>query len=617
MTANPSDATTNHRKNAGCGLILALIVLVAIGVVITLIGAVAFFGAFNREKAKVEPKTALRLQISGPLNELATTDPSSLLFQGQPGVSYFDVLAAIRRAKTDDRISGIYLNSGDLRCGFAKAIEIRETLLDFKSSGKFIHAYIEFGDELDYLIASTADTLSMAPEGLIDLNGFAVSTLFWRGALDKIGVDIFVDQHEDYKSAAETISRTDFSRPARESIRELLLQRYTFLIDAIANSRNRPAVEVKIALEEGIYTSQGMLEHGLIDRIESKQSVLNRIAAQVDLEKPRLVNVGVYLNSRSGMKGETVNRDHEIALVIGSGTIISGDSGDLEPFSTGMLSSGSLIRSLRQARDNDRVSAIILRIDSPGGSVLASDEIWQELVEIRKDKPIFASMSDLAASGGYYIALACDTLIAHPATLTGSIGVISVIPNFSKLISKMGISADTIKTSPSSDFLDPFLPFTESDKSKFSSIGRKTYLNFVDKVADARELPFDRARELAKGRVWSGADAYSKGLVDTLGGLWTAIEMTKDYLGIPPEEKVRIRFYPEPESAFTMLMKLLTLNMQNPVMQNSSLSDPVRQIWAFLTEAERRQFAYLLQLVHLSRSERLLWALPESLSFDW
>lgn len=617
MTTNTNSDQETSRKRSGCGLLAAVIALLAIGFLVTIIGLISFFTVFRQSPDRVMPKSTLCLEASDIVVELATAEQPPLLAIEPRGTALFDILAAIRRAKEDDHIDGIYFQSGDLRCGFAKAMEIRQELLDFKSSGKTIYAFIEWGDELDYYFASTADTISMAPEAMFEFNGFGTSALFWRGALDKLGIELFVDQHEDYKSAAEVYSRQQFSKEARETLRKLLMQRHSWFIEAISASRNLTPAEVENGLSEGLYTAKAMLEHGLIDAIEPKQKVHERIKNQLDLDEPRFVCLNDYIEAPGSRNKSKINRDHEIAVVVASGTIVSGDTDDYGPLSDGLLASENLIQALRAARDNDRISAIVLRIDSPGGSVLAADEIWQEIREIRKDKPVFASMSDVAASGGYYIAIACDTIIAHPATLTGSIGVISAIPNFSGLLAQMDITVDTVKTSRSAVFLDPFLPFAERDRQKFSNAARETYFRFVEKTANARRMSFEQARDLAKGRVWVGQDAYENSLVDSLGGLWTAIEFTKDYLNIPADERVRIHFYPEPEDLFAALRKWLPLRMSNSQTIEKRLAfASLPQLWMLLRPAERAQLTYLLQLAVMSRKESTLMALPFSLSLD-
>lgn len=631
-------------------------IFVALGV-LALVVITAINSSFKDQAVNVEPNSVLHLKVNGILKEQTATNPFQL-FSGKTdrSITLFDALTAINYAKTDENIKGIYID-GECKAGFVKATEIREALLDFKKSGKFIYAFLETGNENDYYLASVADSVFMPAEGMLEMNGFAVNSAFFKGTFEKLGVSVFVDQFEEYKSAGEAYSRSEYSAPAKEEIRALLAQRTTTFVNAVAQSRSVDEKFVSDVLNRGLYTADSLKAVKFIDAIASEGDVkefiknkannktasIQAAAAKVDADdvqpeenskskksqqkkntsssKLHLITIGSYVNSSSygaGTTGKTVS-DAKVAIISGTGTIVSG-SGESDSDGGELISSGAFIKMLRKVRDNDLIKAVILRIDSPGGSVIASDAIWEEIRKVREKKPVYASMSDVAASGGYYMSMPCDTIIAHPNTITGSIGVIAVIPNFKGTMEKMGVTFDTVKFGQNSLFLDPVHAMSSADKEKFHGMTANMYRRFVSRVAESRKMSFDETRAVAKGRVWTGADAKVHKLVDTLGGLQTAIGIAQRRLGIPESSHVAIEVFPKPKNPVESLLTLLQKGDDEA--ENSfalyvrglaaklNASPETKAFFELLPTQLQTQVRYALHIVAIGAREHAVMALP-------
>ncbi len=509
----------------------------------------------------VRDKSVLILDLSGGLPEYKPQMVFNFGDDGPSGPSLLDVLDALRKAKTDDKIKGLYFRAGGMGIGMAKLAEVRQAIVDFKTSGKFVYAFIDAGTKSHYYLASTADSIYMPQEGMLEFNAFGASAPFMKGLFDKIGVTWHVEQFEEYKSAAETMSRDKWSEPAKEEIRALIAQRSDMFINAVATGRKLDAAVVRSLLDVGMYVPDSLKKYGLIDgfarEAELKERIHMRLNPDDSTDHPSLRTVTISQYMRSKVKSKEETSDMGIAIVYASGPISSGKN--TNPFDASGIYSKTLIRDLRAARDDDDVDAIILRIDSPGGSAYGSDEIWAEILEIRKTKPVYASMSDVAASGGYYIAMACDTIVAHPSTITGSIGVIMAIPNFSGTMSKLGVTMDTVSFGKSSNFLNPLMPSTDADKKQFRSLGEGIYRRFVQKVADSRKMDYEATRLLARGRVWTGQAAKDAGLVDVNGGLIDAINLVKKRIGVSEDSKVHLSLYPERVDNISAILRIFGL----------------------------------------------------------
>lgn len=601
-----------------------LVPLIILGILVAgffiMIGSFYFLfkNSMEPKTVSVKSNTVIQLKVNGELGEYVVARPLSILGQSSSAsVSFLDVLTAVKQAANDEKITGLYYRSGGLYMGFAKATELREALLAFKKSGKFIYAFIEAGAELDYYFASVADSVFMPTEGFIELNGFAVSQIFWKGTLEKLGIEPFVTQFEEYKSAAETYSSAGFSSYSREELQVLLRERFDAYIQAVAESRQLKPPAVRRALQRGVYSADSALALRFIDGLCAESVVKQKMQPPAERQdsnrageyKPRIISISQYVHSYSQQTPENVARDKEIAIVHGSGMMVPGRADGGGPFNDPIIASESFIADLHRAVEDKKVKAIIIRIDSPGGAVLAADAIWAEIQKAKKVKPVYASMSDLAASGGYYMAMACDTIIAHPATLTGSIGVISMIPNLSGTLQKIGATTDTVATSPSALFLNPFMKFSDKDKKIFYQISEPMYKRFVQRVADSRHKTYNQARQVARGRVWSGESAVQVGLVDTLGGLQTALQIAKRRIGVPAKQRVRLRIYPEPRDPLDSF-----LNMFQDSDPQDSMDDALAKLdpsWLALQNTRvRKQLQHLLLLGYYGTDHKPMMAMP-------
>jgi protease-4 len=602
-------------------IILILVVVVGIGI--------AFGNLFDEKPLEVKDHSVLYLHLNYDVSEYTALDPLSF-FTSKKSASFLEILTSIEKAKTDDRIKGIYIKAENSQIGFAKSLELTSAIEEFKKSGKFVYGYLETGDEKDYMLTLPAQKITMPREGIMQIDGFGASSMFLKGFLDKIGVNFFVCGFEDFKSAGDVYARTAFSDSSKYQLQVYVDQLYGHFLNSIVHFRNLDKDKVNDLIDDGLYTAEALKSNGFIDEIDIESKVKDEMAKKSwgseysKDKKLQLVGIEDYVYSEPYKKDEQYDYDNQIGIVYGSGGIMHGDKQELFS-SQKSIFAGQFIANLKKAVDNPKIKAIIIRIDSPGGSVLGSELIWAEIEKAKTKKPVYASMSDVAASGGYYIAMACDTIIAHPATITGSIGVISAIPNFSGAMKTLGITVDTISTNKNTHFMNPMLPPNDKDKAKFYELSKETYFRFVQKVANSRKMTFDYARSVAKGRVWTGADAKRVGIVDTLGDLRDAIKIAKRRIGVPLNKKVIIKFYPKPNDDMMTLFSFFSKSKENEEEQDASieslrsLSVKLGKPADFLTTIRsafppymQKQFDYNLSLLQMSYSENVLAALPYS-----
>ncbi len=641
-----------QRKKSRWWIPLLIVVGVFVLMIVSFIGIIAAIGSsvadsFEEEEVVIKNNSVLYINFKKPLQEYDKSDGFSFDGSSDKTLSFFDALNAIKRAKNDENIKGIYYVANGNLPGMAKMVELQEAMVDFKSSGKFIYSYIETGNKNDYFFALPSDSIFMPREGFIEGQAMGASVMFYKNMLDKIGVNVHVQQFEEYKSFGETFSRTNFSDPAKEELRVLLQQRHELFVSSVASFRNLALQQVAYHVDKGIYRADSLWSYGWINGIATETQVRDIIKSRLGISeqdnsdneegnenkkkkksssKLELVSLKTYAHSNSGTD-ETEIEDKEIAIIYGVGGIRTGKTSS-NPFGGGdmEIASTSFIEDLRRAREDDDIKAIIIRIDSPGGSALASDMIWEEIQKTKKVKPVYASMSDVAASGGYYIPMACDTIVASPYTITGSIGVISVIPNFAGTIDKVGITVDTINMGKSSQFMNPLLAYTDADKARLKGMMEPIYTSFVSKAAQSRKKTYEDMRMLAKGRVWTGADAHKNGLVDVLGGFQTAIDLAKKRIGVKKGNKVQISIYPRQKDKFQELLESFGIGKEKDeedahineqfksfvgnavlesVSEKSALPAPVRQ-----------QITDALNITRIGMKEKVQMALPYSVHFE-
>lgn len=453
-----------------------------------------------------------------------------------------EVCDGILRAADDDAVESLVLHVDGIDWGWARVAEFRDALSQFRSSGKPLHVSLSGGGEQALLVASVADVIAMPETAILQLDGLTMSAMFLRGAYDKLGIKPNFASVGEYKSAVESYTRTGSSPPAREALESLLDDHFAVLVDSLAAARRLSPDSVRRLVDEGPFTAQHAMRAGLVDTLLDEPG-LDALAVHSDGRSFGKVRLTRYLSNEEGLPGEP-----GIALVVASGTIVPGRSRD-NPWSGLECGSETIVDALRDARNRRSVKAIVLRVDSPGGSGQASDDIWQEVQRARAQKPVIASMSNLAASGGYYIACGADAIVADPCTITGSIGVFGGKLNMLGLFQKLGLNIETSSRGKNAEMLSPYRDFTPEEQARYQAQLDDFYRVFVSRVSAGRSMPAGRVDSLGRGRVWSGIAARRFGLVDTLGGLRTAVGIARARAGLGSGEG-RLELYPRPRRSF-------------------------------------------------------------------
>lgn len=474
-------------------------------------------------KVAVTANSIMHVSLDYPISERTDKNPLAAFdfmgFEGKKTLGLNEILGGIEAAKTDQNIKGIYLDVSSLSSGFATIEEIRNALLEFKKSGKFILAYSEVYTQGAYYLATAADKVYLNPEGMVDFRGLSSESMFFKGALDKLGIEAQIIKVGTYKSAVEPFILEKMSEPNRRQVTSFLGSLYDHFLTNISESRKIPkATLFAIADSAKIRDPKDALSYKMVDGLLYKDQVLDELKSRTGIDKKKDVkSVTIEEYASNGDKDKT-SSGNRIALVYASGEIISGEGNDET------IGSERISRAIRKARTDNKVKAVVLRINSPGGSALASDVIWREVLLTKKIKPVIVSMGDVAASGGYYIACAADSIFAQPNTITGSIGVFGIVPNMQKFFNdKLGITFDGVKTGRFADLGDVTRPLTDAEKMILQQEVNKIYNTFTKKVADGRKRSQAYIDSIGQGRVWSGSEALKIGLVDRLGDIDDAI----------------------------------------------------------------------------------------------
>lgn len=536
----------------------ALGTLLAFGVVVLFF--LFFFFALALSSDREPPVVAgstLVLELSGPIPERVTDDPFDRVFAGTPAVDLRDVTLALRKAAVDSRIDAVLLRAHGVDAPWGALQEIRDELLAFKESGKPLIATSGeyYSSEQDYFLNSAADSVFAAPEGLFEFNGFATEVAFFQNALAELDIDVQVVRAGAYKSAVEPFTREDLSPENREQLSALLDTTSSTFLRTVAESR-APSVNAlrRIASEAATLTAKGALEADLIDGLLYEDEVRDVLKQQLDLEDDELPTVALdnYARVSQASAGLEPGDEGEIAVVYAEGQIVTGDTEDLYS-ATPMVGSETFTEAMETAREGDGIGAVVVRINSPGGSASASDAMWRAIELTAREKPVIVSMGGVAASGGYWIATAADSIVADPLTVTGSIGVFGVFFDVSGLLeNKLGVTFDGVQTSPYADMFTGLSAFSEEEEALLERFIDETYRTFLQKVAENRNLSVEKVQTMAEGRVWIGETAKALGLVDVLGSLDTAIRIAAERAGLE-EDTYRIRTLPRPKTFFERL----------------------------------------------------------------
>ena len=462
-------------------------------------------------------------------------------------LTVWSLVRGLQRAAEDDNVKALVLHLGATDWGWGALAEVRDAVQVFRAAGKPVYASVAGGGEREYFLASAAGTIGAPPIAVLQLDGLALSALFLRGTLDKLGVSPNFLQIGRYKSGAEAYTREGMSESARNALDSLLTDTYRVLCDTLSGARGTSPEWIASVLEEGPYTASAAREIGLLDTL----------LYEADLDSMALAAAGratsLKLERYLARTGEPKLGSH-LALVVASGTISSGRSRSAPGGST-ILGSETMIKTLREVRDRESIKAVVLRIDSPGGSSDASDEIWREVARCAEVKPVIATLSNVAASGGYYIAVGADSIVSHPASITGSIGVYGGKLNILGLYRKLGLNVETLARGRHALMFSPFSDFSEEEAERFRAQMQEVYRRFLERVATGRDMEFDAVDSVGQGRVWSGRTAVEIGLVDAWGGFPRALDMARARAGLDPDRELVVEVYPKVER--TLLQSVL------------------------------------------------------------
>jgi protease-4 len=528
-----------------------VLIFIGAAVLVSMGGIVLMYLAIMRGPSVPESAT-LVLRPGGDLQEVVPYDVVGQVF-GREANTVRGFVEMLRKAKRDPRIKTVLLRPSSLQLPYwAKVQELRDAVLDFRKSGKTVVAFLEYGGDREYYLASAASKVFLLPSSPLDLTGVASYEIFLRGAFDKIGAYPDFIHIGDYKSATNQLTEKGFTKAHREMTESLNRDMYDQLVRGIAQSRKKSEADVRALVDQGPFVPEEALRVGLVDDLAYEDELDDRVPALRARTRDNWVEGSDY--QRSQGVGTTSARSR-IAVLYAVGTITSGKSA-YDPLNGSTLGSDTFVQQIRRVRDDDSIKAIVLRIDSPGGSSIASDVIWRELMITREQKPsrpLITSMSDLAASGGYYIALPGQVIVAQPATLTGSIGIFTGKVAIGGTLDKIGVTRETVIAGANADLESPFTPFSPAQRAKMLQLMQGFYEDFVEKTAQSRKTTPERIDAVAQGRVWTGEQAREHGLVDMLGGLDTAVAVAKERAHIPANEEVELVEYPGRRSLYEAL----------------------------------------------------------------
>jgi len=522
-----------------------VITLILVAMSISAVGMLLILSAVGREP-QVPSNSTLVLRIGGDLNEMEPGGVLGPFIEGPPTVR--SVVEMLRKAKTDKRITSLIVKPSGAGALWGKVQEVRDAVADFRRSGKPVVAYLEYGGEQEYYLATACDKVFLMPAATLDLTGMASYELFLRGTLDKIGAYPDTLHIGTYKTAGNTLTEHTYTPAHREMAESLNNDMYEQLVRGIADGRKKSEADVKTLIDHGPFLPEDALRAGLVDDLAYEDELDDKVTLAAG--KSRFVDMNEYRQVSAGSLG--LNRGPKIAVIYATGIITSGRSSH---DTTGGQVAGSetLVEYLRKARADSSVRAIVLRVDSPGGSALASDVIWREVFLTKNQKPLVASMSDVAASGGYYISMPAHAIVAEPATLTGSIGVVLTKFVIDGTLKKLGMNLEGVSQGRYANMYSPVRPFSPEERARMVESMQATYDTFVEKAAQGRNTTPERIDAIGQGRVWTGRQAKEIGLVDELGGLDRAVALAKQRAKIAQDTEVELVIYPPKKSFYDLL----------------------------------------------------------------
>ena len=579
------------------GILLGLVLICVVGIAILV-------SALRGSRPSIRDNSVLALKISGALPDYVPDDPFRRLFGAQPQ-SLSSLLTQFRKAKSDQRISAVLLDIDMSEAGWAKSEEIREAIADFRTSGKPVYAYMETGLNKDYYIATACDKIFVPPPGELFTIGLAADVMFFRGSLDKLGIYPDIYQIGKYKSAADMFTKKEMTPAHREFINSLLDDLYGRYIEGIAKARSKTPEVMKALIDDAPYTAAQAKEAGLIDgtlyRDEVEKELKKRLGYK-DTDDLPVAKAGDYRKVTQESLG--LNKGERVAVVYAAGDIVSGRS-SFGGSGEETIGSESLVKIINGARDDKSIKAIVLRIDSPGGSGLASDIIWRAIESAKEKKPVVVSMSDVAASGGYYIACNANKIVAEPSTITGSIGVLGGKPVVKGFYDWIGVTNEYVLRGQNAGMFRETEKFNDTERKKWEGFLGSTYDDFISKVGKGRGKDKTYIDSIGQGRVWTGSQGKERGLVDEYGGLDKAIEIAKQLAKIPADQSIQRVILPKPPSLFEELM--------NGGDEESEVISTQAKQQAAILEAmpvDVRRAVRYAQLLDRSRSGEAIYMLP-------
>jgi protease-4 len=571
----------------------------AVLIFVVLLGVIGIWMAFRTPEPTIRDNSVLVLRVAGPLPDYTPDDPFKKFFGG-PDQSLTGLVMQFKKAKVDKRIKAVLIDVNMSGVGWGKAEEIRDAITDFRSSGKQVYAYIEFGLNKEYYIATAADKIIVPPPGELFINGLAADVMFFRGSLDKLGIYPDIYQIGKYKSAGDMFTQKQMTEAHRQYINELLDDLFGRYKNAIAQARHKSPEEVNTLIDNAPYNAQQAKDAGLIDDAMYRDEVETMLKKQLGQKESEPL-ISVRGNEYRDVSPESLglNKGERIAVIYASGEIGSGSSQN-SPSGDQSIGSDTVAKALNDAAADKTIKAIVLRVDSPGGSGLASDIIWRAVETANQKKPVVVSMSDVAASGGYYISASAAKIIAQPSTITGSIGVVAGKPVMRGFYDWLGISNEYVLRGKTAGMFRETEKFSDEERAKFEDWIKTTYYrDFVPKVAKGRGKDAAYVDSVGQGRVWTGAQAKDKGLVDEFGGLDRAIDVAKQLAKIPADKGVERVILPFPT---TFLQQLLSGGGEN---SNTEIEQQ-RAMMAAMPEDARRAFRYMQLMDRMKNGETML-----------
>ncbi|MCL4795175.1 MAG: signal peptide peptidase SppA [Bryobacteraceae bacterium] len=524
------------------------------GVIIAGVSVVVLFFASLKladRTPSIPDRFLLAIRLQGGIPEVSSTSLPFPGLEGQTALTVVELYRILHGAASDKRVAGIFLVPAGVQTGWGKLDEVRDGIAAVRAANKPVYVWLQSPAMRDYYLAAGADKVFVAPEDLVDVKGLRVEATFLKGTLDKLGVRVEIETAGRYKDAGDAVTRTTLSPESREALDALLDGIYARLTGALAEGRGKTPDEIRALLDNGPYVAPKAVEAGLVDGLMYERQARDALAEAAGVDQNDVVTARRYLDAGANAPGRRAKR---VAVLVAQGDILRSSPDGLFTQDQS-ITPRAMARVIRTITQTDSISGVILRVDSPGGDAAASDEILSELKSLAQKKPLVISMSDVAASGGYYISMTGDPVIAYPGTITGSIGVIYGKVNIRGLYEKLGLSAEILKRGANADIDSPLTAMTPEAKRKLREGVEFIYDGFLKRVAEGRKKKVEEIAPFAEGRVWLGSDAESRGLVDELGGLTVALGKLRERAGISADEPLRLVVYPERKSLFQQLMQ--------------------------------------------------------------